>query len=194
MFSATLGGVFWNYPWVKLIDSAPCQRDDVSGSFVLNSSVSFCSLTLNLFRMTEPGWLRNRLKTVIRELRRFQSSVVPELQESPDCSSEAGHPDAYESACGIHSLSGPRSPLMAPVMGVMLGLALGHALGESVNDCRNLSRQAFSVSIEQSVDYCVHNVCRLKQCNPNGNKFLSMLTGQLLRLLRPQNSLASPEK
>lgn len=96
-----------------------------SGAFVLNNSVSFCSLTL-VKEQTQDR--------VICELR-SQGSVIPELQGSPDCSGENGHPDAYESACGIHLL-GPCSPLLTPVMGSMLGLALGHAFGEGVNDCR----------------------------------------------------------
>lgn len=60
-----------------------------SGSFVLNSPVSFCSLTLAK-EQTE-DW-------VACALGRSQGSVVPELPGSPDCSSEAGHPDACESA------------------------------------------------------------------------------------------------
>lgn len=97
-----------------------------SGAFVLNISVRFCSLTLAKKQTQD---------RVICELRRSQGSVIPELQGSPDCSGENGHPDACESAYGIHLL-GPRSPLLAPVTGVMVGLALGHAFGEGVNDCR----------------------------------------------------------
>lgn len=104
-----------------------------SGAFVLNSPVSFCSLTLAK-EQTE-DW-------ITCAFRRSQGSVVPKLPGSPDSSSEAGHPDACECACGIH-LSGPRSPLLAAVKGEMLGLALGHAFGEGVNDCRKPEQTGF---------------------------------------------------